>query len=61
MASDHPRRLRAELTHLEQRRADLEARLPAHSVPPSMMQELEEMEERLAELRKAVAAQTSGM
>ncbi len=61
MVSDQPRKLRAELIHLEQRRADLEARLPAHSVPPSMMQELEEMEERLVELREAVAVQTSGM
>ena len=33
--------------------ADLEARLPAHSVPPAMIVELEELEEELAELEAA--------
>ena len=36
---------------LEQQLADLKARLPAHSIPPSMMMELDELEEQLAELR----------
>ncbi len=36
-----------EVEDLEQRIADLKDRMPAHSVKPSMMQELEELEERL--------------
>ncbi len=31
---------------------DLKRRLPAHSVKPVMLQELEDLEERLAELEK---------
>ena len=40
---------------LEQRLADLQKRLPKHSVPASMMielEELEEMEEALAAIRR---------
>jgi len=36
---------------LENRLADLKARLPAHSVPPVMIIEMEDLEEQLAELR----------
>jgi hypothetical protein len=39
------------LQELEARLADLKARMPAHSIPPSMMMELDELEEELAELR----------
>jgi len=38
-----------EIIHLQKRIADLKARMPKHSVNPSMLIELEEMEERLAE------------
>jgi hypothetical protein len=41
---------RAQVEELEERLADLKARMPAHSIPPSMMIELDELEERLAEL-----------
>lgn len=34
---------------LERRLADLKARMPAHSIPPSMMIALDELEEQLAE------------
>jgi hypothetical protein len=37
---------------LEQRLADLQKRLPKHSVPPSMLLELEELEEALAAVRR---------
>jgi hypothetical protein len=43
-----------ELTRLEEveaRLADLKARLPAHSIPPSMMMQLDELEEELANLQ----------
>jgi hypothetical protein len=46
---DRPDRTRVE--ELERRLADLKARMPAHSIPPSMMIELDELEEQLAELQ----------
>ncbi|MFL7794797.1 MAG: histidine kinase [Anaerolineae bacterium] len=39
------------IVELEKRIADLQARLPKHSVPPAMMIELEELEEALACLK----------
>jgi len=36
---------------LQRRLADLKARLPAHSIPPTMMMELDELEEQLAEIQ----------
>jgi len=39
-------------SELEQRLADLQKRLPKHSVPASMMIELEELEEALAAVRR---------
>jgi len=40
-----------QIKDLESRIADLKARLPAHSIPPSMMIELDELEDQLAELQ----------
>ena len=42
---------REKLAELENRLAELEARLPAHSVPASMMIELEELEDEIEALR----------
>jgi hypothetical protein len=42
------------IVELKQRLADLQARLPAHSVPPAMMMEMEEIEEELAQLRTSL-------
>jgi len=42
------------IAQLEKKIADLEARLPAHSTPPAMLIELEEMEEELEALRAGV-------
>lgn len=39
---------------LEEKIADLKARLPAHSVKPEMMEELEKLEEELENLRQNV-------
>lgn len=36
--------------------ADLEARLPAHSAPPGMIRELEDLEEELERLKRAASA-----
>jgi predicted RNase H-like nuclease (RuvC/YqgF family) len=42
------------IARLEKEIAELEARLPAHSTPPAMLIELEELEEELAALRARV-------
>jgi len=42
------------IQELEEKIADLKKRLPAHSVPPAMMQELDDLEEELAEALEQV-------
>jgi predicted RNase H-like nuclease (RuvC/YqgF family) len=42
------------IARLEKEIAELEARLPAHSTPPAMLIELEDLEEELAVLRARV-------
>jgi len=41
------------IRELEEKIAELRSRLPAHSIPPAMLQELEDLEEQL-EKAKAV-------
>ena len=41
------------IRELEEKIAELKARIPAHSVPPSMWQELEELEEELEKAKGA--------
>lgn len=41
------------IREIEEKIADLKARWPAHSVPPSMWQQLEELEEELEKAKKA--------
>jgi hypothetical protein len=43
-------RVSTQIEELEKKLADLTARFPAHSIPPSMMIELDELEEQLAAL-----------
>jgi hypothetical protein len=45
----------AQIVKIETKIADLRARMPKHSVPPSMMIELEELEEALARLKEGEA------
>ena len=40
------------IREIEKEIADLKARWPAHSVPPSMWQQLEELEEKLEQARR---------
>ena len=40
---------------IEEQIADLKARWPAHSVPPSMWQQLEELEEKLEKAKGALS------
>jgi len=41
------------IKELEEKIADLKARWPAHSVPPSMWQQLEELEDELEKAKEA--------
>ncbi len=41
-----------KIKEIEAKIADLKARWPAHSVPPSMWQQLEELEEELEAAKK---------
>jgi len=45
------------VAELEKQLADLQARLPAHSIPPSMIAELDALEEALALARSQWQAQ----
>lgn len=38
---------------LEEKIAELKRRIPPHSVPPAMLQELEELEDKLEKARQA--------
>jgi hypothetical protein len=40
------------IAQLEQRLADMESRLPAHSIPAAMLIEMEEVEDALEQLRR---------
>jgi len=42
-----------KVREIEEKIADLKARWPAHSVPPSMWQQLEELEAQLEKAQKA--------
>ena len=55
MTSDKPDEKRIE--EIKEKIADLKARWPAHSVPPHMWQELEELED---ELEKAIKDTNAG-
>ncbi len=41
-----------KIKHLEEQIADLKSRLPAHSIPPTMIQELDDLEEELEQLQR---------
>lgn len=43
------------IEHLESQIAELKSRWPAHSVPPAMLQELEDLEEELEKALQKVA------
>ena len=40
------------IKNVEKQIAELKSRWPAHSVPPAMIQQLDELEEELEQLRK---------
>ena len=46
------------IKELESQIAELKSRWPAHSVPPAMLQQLDDLEEELEELRKTAGDRT---
>lgn len=46
------------IREIEEQIADLKARWPAHSVPPHMWQQLEELEEQLEQARRKAGQET---
>jgi len=46
-----------KVREIEDKIADLKARWPAHSVPPTMWQQLEELEDELEKAQKAEGAE----
>lgn len=49
-----------KLKRLEKQIADLKSRWPAHSVPPAMLEELDELEEELERLKNGEESVKSG-
>lgn len=52
----HITELENKISNLESRRDDLIARLPTHSIPPSMIAELDEIEDQLSQTKAHLAA-----
>ena len=51
MGTDNSQNLKNQIQRLEKQLADLQARLPVHSVPPNMIAEMDELDEQLREVR----------
>ena len=51
--------LHATILDLEAQLKDLMARLPAHTIPPAMVAELDELDEKLAEARAKLEGYTN--
>ncbi len=49
-----------DLPALERELAQLKEQLPAHSIPPSLLERIDELEEEIAALRARADSQTSG-
>lgn len=54
--NDNITELENKISNLEARRDDLIARLPAHSIPPSMIADLDEIEDQLSQAKLQLAA-----
>jgi capsule polysaccharide export protein KpsE/RkpR len=55
LSSNDKLQLEKEIVILQARLDDLKARLPAHSIPPAMMAELDEIEDQLERAKKQLA------
>lgn len=60
MAETKRQELLEEIKNLEEKLRDREAALPAHSVRPHQIQEIEELEEKIAALERKLAGMTQG-
>ncbi len=54
MKTNTAENLRKQIAALEARLVDLQARLPAHSTPPAMIAELDDLDEEMEALRNAL-------
>ena len=52
---DEKQRLQLHISALEAQIADLSGRLPAHSIPPAMILELDQLDEQLNAARQQLA------
>lgn len=52
---DEKQRLQLHIAALEAQIADLKSRLPAHSIPPAMLLELDQLDEQLNAARQQLA------
>ena len=59
MTNSKREKLREEIDELKEKLRDREAALPAHSVRPHQVQEIEELEEKIAGLEKTLGEITS--
>ena len=59
-SQDERKNLEGELAALQARLTDLQSRLPAHSLPPALLAELDEIDERLLQIRQRLAALPGG-
>jgi len=48
------------IEELETKLADLEARLPAHSIPPSLIAEMDQLDEQIQSEKKILADMLAG-
>ena len=48
--------LKMQVKELETRLDDLENRLPAHSIPPNLISEMDELDEQILALKKQLSA-----
>jgi hypothetical protein len=48
------------IQELEARLADLHSRMPAHSIPPAMLAELDDLDEQLAQAMRRLEALPGG-
>jgi polyhydroxyalkanoate synthesis regulator phasin len=50
--SEAIRETKARITQLEKQLADLEERLPAHSIPPNLIAEMDNLDEQIQDLKQ---------
>jgi chromosome segregation ATPase len=60
MGKNNSQDLKDQIELLESQLADLQARLPAHSIPPNLITELDELDEQLREAKSRLEEMEMG-